>query len=262
MSRRELFVLALVLHILVVQLTASRVYSDEDDDDDDNAYRLIKPLYFRQYITPSTERTPSILDNLIRPSSTYSPNEKSTSGTQYSTSSPSYSSLDPCALNPCDHGGICIRKGQMTYECKCVGPWRGIHCGIADACYRSPCQHGGTCLNVHDDYWCQCTSDYYGTDCQKKFTGPSYSENHCRPNICHTGQCISLQTTYYCQCSNDRYGEHCEKKLFKREIFNMRLYQNLLHKLKRGMLKQGRKTQNGHDGDGVAYYDVKNGIYF
>jgi hypothetical protein len=69
----------------------------------------------------------------------------------------------------------------MTYECKCVGPWRGIYCGVgmssnfikyiyiydnfiflANACYKSPCQNSGTCLNVHDDYWCKCTNDYYG----------------------------------------------------------------------------------------------------
>ncbi len=33
---------------------------------------------------------------------------------------------------------------------------------LANACYKSPCQNGGTCLNVQDDYWCKCTTDYYG----------------------------------------------------------------------------------------------------
>ncbi len=33
---------------------------------------------------------------------------------------------------------------------------------LANACYKSPCQNSGTCLNVHDDYWCKCTNDYYG----------------------------------------------------------------------------------------------------
>lgn len=32
----------------------------------------------------------------------------------------------------------------------------------ADACYRSPCQNGGSCLNVVDDFWCKCPTDYYG----------------------------------------------------------------------------------------------------
>ncbi len=41
-----------------------------------------------------------------------------------------YSPSGACAGNPCEHGGICIPKGQMTYECKCVGPWRGIYCGV------------------------------------------------------------------------------------------------------------------------------------
>ncbi|CAF2465481.1 unnamed protein product [Rotaria sp. Silwood2] len=265
MSPREFFALAFILYILVVQLAANRVHVDEDDsddDDDDNEYGLVKRIFFHKHTTASTERTPSILDNLIRPSSTYSPTEKPISGTQKSTSSSSFSSLDPCDLNPCENEGICIRKGQMTYECKCVGPWRGMHCGIADACYRSPCQNGGTCLNVQDDYWCKCTSGYYGTNCQTKFNSPSYSENYCRPNICQAGRCISLQTTYYCECPHDRSGEHCEKQLFKREILNMRLYRNLIQNLKRGMTKPDtRKFQGGHSGD-VAYYDAKNGIYF
>ncbi|CAF0783621.1 unnamed protein product [Rotaria sp. Silwood1] len=266
MSRREFFMLAFILYVSVVQLTATQIHfnedNDSDDDDDDNEYRLVKRVFFRKHATASTDQTPSVLDNLIRPSSTFSPTGKPISGTQRSTSLPTFLSSNPCELNPCENGGICIPKGQMTYECKCIGPWRGMHCGIADACYRSPCKNGGTCLNVQDDYWCKCTSGYYGTNCQKKFTSSSYSENYCRPNICHTGQCISLQTTYYCECPHDRYGEHCEKRLFKRELFDMQLYQNLIQQLKRSMLKhETRKTQHGN-GDEVAYYDAKNGIYF
>lgn len=41
-----------------------------------------------------------------------------------------YSPSNPCSSNPCEHGGICTPTGQMTYECKCVGPWRGIYCGV------------------------------------------------------------------------------------------------------------------------------------
>ena len=40
--------------------------------------------------------------------------------------------------------------------------WPSTKLCLADACYRSPCQNGGSCLNVNDDYWCKCTSDYYG----------------------------------------------------------------------------------------------------
>ncbi|CAF4350468.1 unnamed protein product [Rotaria sp. Silwood2] len=261
MSPREFFALAFILYILVVQLAANRVHVDEDDsddDDDDNEYGLVKRIFFHKHTTASTERTPSILDNLIRPSSTYSPTEKPISGTQKSTSSSSFSSLDPCDLNPCENEGICIRKGQMTYECKCVGPWRGMHCGIDRRVkmevhvlmYRMII--GANVQVVITELIAK----------QVKFNSPSYSENYCRPNICQAGRCISLQTTYYCECPHDRSGEHCEKQLFKREILNMRLYRNLIQNLKRGMTKPDtRKFQGGHSGD-VAYYDAKNGIYF
>ena len=35
-----------------------------------------------------------------------------------------------CTSNPCKHGGLCIPKGPMTYECKCTDPWRGIDCDV------------------------------------------------------------------------------------------------------------------------------------
>jgi hypothetical protein len=45
-----------------------------------------------------------------------------------STLTPSPSEI--CASNPCEHDGICISKGQMIYECKCIGPWHGIDCSV------------------------------------------------------------------------------------------------------------------------------------
>lgn len=47
-----------------------------------------------------------------------------------SSSSSLYPSSGSCADNPCENGGICISKGQTTFECRCVGAWRGIYCGI------------------------------------------------------------------------------------------------------------------------------------
>lgn len=116
-----------------------------------------------------------------------------------------------------------------------------------DACYRSPCQNGGVCLNVHDDYYCQCSNAHYGkiwfdhdvffvrkefftlgNNCELSelkilssfsiwilylaYSNPSSLNNLCQPNICNTGRCVPLQTTYYCVCPNDRSGEHCEKR--------------------------------------------------
>ncbi len=49
----------------------------------------------------------------------------------------------------------------------------------------------------------------------------------------------------------------------KRGVSTIQSYYNLLHQLKRGMVKQDmkdmEKSGKGHD---IAYYDAKNGIYF
>lgn len=247
-----------ILFILTLQYSTARLDSDEDTDEEE--YRLLKRFLFHKETSTTTQRAPSVLENLIRPSSTRSPTPGTPVWTQKTTHSPSYPSSGSCSPNPCAHGGICTSKGQVSHECKCVGPWRGIYCGVADACYRSPCQNGGTCLNVNDDYWCKCTSDYYGNNCQTKFYSPSSSGDHCRANTCNTGRCVSLQTTYYCQCPSDRYGEHCEKRFSKRSVSNLRLYHHFLEQMKRGALKQ--KMRNHHADEDLAEYDVKNGIYF
>ncbi|CAF2581943.1 unnamed protein product [Rotaria sp. Silwood2] len=158
--------------------------------------------------------------------------------TQRSMNSRYYSGA--CASNPCEHNGVCTPRGERIFDCKCVGPWRGIYCGIADACYRSPCQHGGTCLNVVDDYWCKCSTDYYGKNCESRFSNPGDLVNQCRPNICNTGRCVSLKTTYYCQCPDDRYGEHCEKRLsyYKRSFSGQKPFYELLDQAKRDMRDQ------------------------
>ncbi|CAM4786881.1 unnamed protein product [Rotaria magnacalcarata] len=263
MSLHTVFVLTFILHILIAQSIASRLSSDyRYESGDDEEYGLVKRVFFRKPTPAPTQRTSSILENIIRPSSTPSSNEKPVIETQKTAYAPSYSTSDPCNLNPCENGGRCIRKGEMSYECKCVGPWRGMYCGISDACYRAPCQNEGMCINVYDGYWCKCSSDYYGTDCQNKYASSSSSENQCRPNICHTGRCVSLETKYYCDCPKDRSGDHCEKEIFKRDISKFQLYQSLLNQLKRAMAKQNMKHAHQYEDDDVAIYDVKNGIYF
>ena len=39
-----------------------------------------------------------------------------------------------------------------------------------DQCSSSPCLQGGTCTNGVNDYKCDCPSEYYGRNCQYKFT--------------------------------------------------------------------------------------------
>jgi len=255
-SRNRFYILILVFGTLVAQFSAVR-WDMTSDEESDERYRLLKRLFFDKSPASST-RAPSVLENLVQPPST----PKSMISTPKGSSSPSYPSSGSCAENPCENGGICIPKGQTTFECRCVGPWRGIYCGIHDACHRSPCQNGGICLNVHDDYYCQCSNAHYGINCELTYSNPSSLNNLCQPNICNTGRCVPLQTTYYCVCPNDRSGEHCEKRFSKRKASGFQMYYDFIHELKRGMKNNPHNHHNPNHGEDVALYDVKNGIYF
>ena len=67
--------------------------------------------------------SPKVIENLIHSTSVSSPSIQI-------PKAPVYPSSGVCASNPCEHGGICTLNGQMTHDCKCVGPWRGIYCGV------------------------------------------------------------------------------------------------------------------------------------
>ncbi|CAF1202088.1 unnamed protein product [Rotaria sordida] len=196
---------------------------DRDFEDDDE-YRQLKRFFWHKKTTTREPKT---------------------------TESPWYPSSGACASSPCEHGGICTSREEKIFECKCVGPWRGIYCGIADACYRSPCQNGGSCLNVIDDYWCKCPTDYNGKNCESKFSNPDNGENHCRPSICNTGRCVSLKTGYYCRCPDDRYGDHCEKRLnnYKRGSSGRQSFDELLEQFKRAMRDEILTDDDDNDND-------------
>ncbi|CAF0727367.1 unnamed protein product [Adineta ricciae] len=224
MLKQKLLVLFFFLFLISGQFSYARLHTNKhQENDDDHIYRLLKRFFSSQSGIGSTQKPSNVLNSLVYPGST----AKAQVSSQRSTNSPSSSA---CLSHACEHGGICIPRGQYVYDCKCIGPWRGIYCGIPDACYRLPCQNGGTCLNMHDDYWCKCIDPYYGINCQLKYSSSVYSEDRCRPYICNTGRCISLQTTYYCQCPDDRYGEHCEKQFYKRTIDSYQSYRSLSKK--------------------------------
>ena len=77
---------------------------------------------------PTTVRPPN---NWPYETSTYSPwNPNPQTTRRTSTYSPwnQNPSTGACVSNSCEHGGICVSTGQVSYECKCVGAWRGLFC--------------------------------------------------------------------------------------------------------------------------------------
>ncbi|CAF1010162.1 unnamed protein product [Adineta steineri] len=91
----------------------------KNNNDDDDKYNQIER--FLLHVKTPTIASSGVINNLIHPSII-----SSQENTDASLDNPS--STEKCMSNPCENGGICISTGQMTYECKCVGPWRGIHC--------------------------------------------------------------------------------------------------------------------------------------
>lgn len=120
----------------------------DDDFDDDEIYHPFKRFLFRKPTSDRSQKNSNILENLIKPTKPHYAHEGNLQrkGFQCSlllplTIGPS-SLIDkitetavsvssgPCGNNPCGHGGVCIPKGTIEFECKCVGPWRGLFCGI------------------------------------------------------------------------------------------------------------------------------------
>ncbi|KAI4899075.1 hypothetical protein NFI96_031218 [Prochilodus magdalenae] len=77
---------------------------------------------------------------------------------------------DPCQLNPCLHGGSCLRDGE-GYSCVCLEGYSGESCEIdIDDCQSSPCQNGGTCIDEINSFVCLCLPSYGGATCEKEQT--------------------------------------------------------------------------------------------
>ncbi|CAF3740956.1 unnamed protein product [Rotaria socialis] len=93
-------------------------------------------------------------------------------------------------------------------------------CGIVN-----PCKNGGTCKTLSSGrFYCFCTQDYYGKNCENKFITSGTANNdrgrtdHCVKSPClNGGECVGLRTTYYCRCKSPFYGTNCDKRIGKRE---------------------------------------------
>ncbi|XP_066504101.1 neurocan core protein isoform X2 [Hoplias malabaricus] len=78
---------------------------------------------------------------------------------------------DPCLLNPCLHGGSCLREGE-GYSCLCPQGYSGEICEIdIDDCQSNPCQNGGTCIDEINSFVCLCLPSYGGAICEKVLCG-------------------------------------------------------------------------------------------
>ncbi|XP_071792429.1 uncharacterized protein [Asterias amurensis] len=195
---------------------------------------------------------------------------------------------DPCANNPCEHGGACSPYGS-SYRCSCPSAYSGSRCQfgkkqkttrssgsgstssgsgghtnphhsnsksssgskevpgpVQDPCANNPCEHGGACSPYGSSYRCSCPSAYSGSRCQfgKKqkttrssgsgstssgsggHTNPHHSNSQsssgskevpgpvqdpCANNPCeHGGACSRYGSSYRCRCPSAYMGSRCQ----------------------------------------------------
>jgi len=112
---------------------------------------------------------------------------------------------DPCI----DEDAICYENeaGEAECDCSVSGRFTGTGCHIAiDFCGQEGiCQHGGTCQPKLNDYECECTTDFFGKNCEQ-------SQNDCVNVICQNGgQCVDGVNTHFCECPIGKTGRNCDK---------------------------------------------------
>ncbi|NWJ01166.1 NCAN protein, partial [Crypturellus undulatus] len=74
---------------------------------------------------------------------------------------------EPCANNPCLHGGTSHAAGAVC-SCSCAPGFTGENCEIdIDDCLSSPCRNGGTCIDEVDAFVCLCLPSYGGSRCER-----------------------------------------------------------------------------------------------
>ncbi|KAL1477494.1 hypothetical protein MTO96_035695 [Rhipicephalus appendiculatus] len=113
---------------------------------------------------------------------------------------------NPCASNPCSHGGTCIGRFN-AFTCICPPSWEGPRCEVdVDECSHWTgsdlgCQNNARCINTPGSFRCECAQGFYGARCTESQDSCTTTSSH---SLCDHGTCVSLPRTnnppYMCLC--------------------------------------------------------------
>ena len=86
------------------------------------------------------------------------------------------------------------------------------HLSFTDPCESSPCKNGGKCNSENGEWKCDCTSQYFGLNCENE-------RNPCQYIKClNGGTCHPTLdfTSYKCSCSKGFQGVLCHEEVKKK----------------------------------------------
>eukprot|EP01049_Picozoa_sp_SAG25_P000964 SAG25_NODE_37_length_19691_cov_19.319467_4_plen_535_part_00 len=93
----------------------------------------------------------------------------------------------------CQASQSLVARGDGSYQCACVGGWRGLQCENPTGCEHSPCGPHGTCTADGGSHHCTCEAGWSGTNCDHK------TLKCC--STCPSSYCRGCSSS--CHCSGD-----------------------------------------------------------
>lgn len=128
-------------------------------------------------------------------------------------------------LTNCSNQGLCFYKAGL-FRCLCNKGYIGNACEInAEKCSKYPCLNTGHCYDDDDiylerimSYKCNCTENYFGSNCQNA-VDLCFSNNSCKNN----GICVSNPITGQMKCSCLKYfsGSNCQEINWDYEVIKI-----------------------------------------
>ncbi|XP_042182005.1 protocadherin Fat 2 [Oncorhynchus tshawytscha] len=82
--------------------------------------------------------------------------------------------INSCDSNPCLNAGTCEEESNGGFLCSCPVPFYGPRCELDNnPCASQPCAHGGVCVPKSQGYICNCQLNMAGIRCQSLIDGCS-----------------------------------------------------------------------------------------